>query len=115
MELRSFEPAGYHGSPGNNPPLDLQARSPRHPTEPHTPASAYHRPENHGRRDRYLLAAARPVYLGSAVLSAGASAWCATSLDFGSLLAARVVQGIAVSAVEALPSECDDYRDLFLA
>ncbi|KAK0739451.1 major facilitator superfamily domain-containing protein [Apiosordaria backusii] len=46
----------------------------------------------------------RPVYLASAVLFLVTSIWCALSPNFTSLLVARVVQGIAVSPVEALPS-----------
>ncbi|KAK0635971.1 major facilitator superfamily domain-containing protein [Bombardia bombarda] len=46
----------------------------------------------------------RPVYLASVVLFLAASVWCAESPDFVSLLLARVVQGVAVSPVEALPS-----------
>ncbi|KAK4173102.1 major facilitator superfamily domain-containing protein [Triangularia setosa] len=46
----------------------------------------------------------RPVYLTSAILLLATSIWCAVSQSFTSLLIARVVQGIAVSPVEALPS-----------
>ncbi|KAK4202046.1 major facilitator superfamily domain-containing protein [Triangularia verruculosa] len=46
----------------------------------------------------------RPVYLASAMLFLATSIWCALSPNFTSLLIARVVQGIAVSPVEALPS-----------
>ncbi|KAK3685235.1 MFS general substrate transporter [Podospora appendiculata] len=46
----------------------------------------------------------RPVYLLSIVLFMAASVWCAVSPDFASLLVARVVQGMAVSPAEALPS-----------
>ncbi|KAK3328177.1 major facilitator superfamily domain-containing protein [Cercophora scortea] len=46
----------------------------------------------------------RPVYLLSIVLFMVASLWCAVSPDFASLLVARVVQGVAVSPAEALPS-----------
>ncbi|KAK0727697.1 major facilitator superfamily domain-containing protein, partial [Lasiosphaeria miniovina] len=44
----------------------------------------------------------RPVYLGGAALFCVASAWCAASRSFASLLAARVVQGVCISPVEAL-------------
>ncbi|KAK4164329.1 major facilitator superfamily domain-containing protein [Cladorrhinum sp. PSN259] len=46
----------------------------------------------------------RPVYLGSAALFLLTAVWCAPSPSFSSLLVARVVQGIAVSPVEALLS-----------
>ncbi|KAK4221530.1 major facilitator superfamily domain-containing protein [Podospora fimiseda] len=46
----------------------------------------------------------RPVYLGSAVLFLLTTVWCALSPSFSSLLIARVVQGIAVSPIEAVPS-----------
>ena len=47
----------------------------------------------------------RPVYLASVLGLMGASVWCAlSSPDFVSLLVARVVQGVAVSPVEALPT-----------
>ncbi|KAK3986780.1 MFS general substrate transporter [Cladorrhinum sp. PSN332] len=46
----------------------------------------------------------RPVYLASAVLFLLTAVWCALSPSFPSLLVARVIQGIAVSPVEALPS-----------
>ncbi|KAK4450153.1 major facilitator superfamily domain-containing protein [Podospora aff. communis PSN243] len=51
-----------------------------------------------------ILYGKRPVYLGSVVFFILASIWCALSPDFVSLLIARVVQGVAVSPVEALPS-----------
>jgi len=46
----------------------------------------------------------RPVYLATALLFILASAWCALSPSFTSLLLARMVQGISLSPVEALPS-----------
>lgn len=46
----------------------------------------------------------RPVYLGSAILCLLTAVWCALSPSFTSLLLARVVQGIAVSPIEALAS-----------
>ena len=46
----------------------------------------------------------RPVYLGSAILCFLTAVWCAMSPSFTWLLLARVVQGIALSPVEALAS-----------
>ncbi|KOS18307.1 Protein HOL1 [Escovopsis weberi] len=46
----------------------------------------------------------RPVYLASAVLFIGASLWAGFSPSFPSLLAARIIQGVAISPVECLPS-----------
>ncbi|KAK3370584.1 major facilitator superfamily domain-containing protein [Podospora didyma] len=51
-----------------------------------------------------ILYGKRPVYLASTLVFAAASVWCALSPDFASLLAARILQGVAVSPVEALPS-----------
>lgn len=51
-----------------------------------------------------ILYGKRPVYLFSAVLFIGSSIWCAASPSFGSLVAARVFQGMAISPVECLPS-----------
>ncbi|KAK0659708.1 major facilitator superfamily transporter [Cercophora samala] len=51
-----------------------------------------------------ILYGKRPVYLTSAVMFLLTSVWCALSPNFTSLLVARVVQGVAVSPVEALPS-----------
>lgn len=51
-----------------------------------------------------ILYGKRPVYLGSAILFMAASVWCALSPNFGSLVAARVFQGMAISPVECLPS-----------
>ena len=51
-----------------------------------------------------ILWGKRPVYLFGAVLFIVTSVWCAVSPNFGSLVAARIFQGIAVSPVECLPS-----------
>lgn len=51
-----------------------------------------------------ILWGKRPVYLVSSVMFIVTSIWCALSPSFGSLMAARVFQGIAVSPVECLPS-----------
>lgn len=51
-----------------------------------------------------ILWGKRPVYLASGVLFIASSVWCAMSPSFGSLVAARVVQGMAISPVECLPS-----------
>ncbi|KAK0619687.1 major facilitator superfamily domain-containing protein [Immersiella caudata] len=51
-----------------------------------------------------ILYGKRPVYLASIIFFIAASVWCALSPDFTSLLVARVVQGVAISPVEALPS-----------
>lgn len=51
-----------------------------------------------------ILWGKRPVYLVCSILFIGTSIWCATSPNFGSLMAARVFQGVAVSSVECLPS-----------
>jgi MFS family permease len=51
-----------------------------------------------------ILYGKRPVYLFSAILFIASSIWCALSPTFGSLVAARVFQGIAISPVECLPS-----------
>ncbi|KAL2758473.1 hypothetical protein ACRALDRAFT_2101348 [Sodiomyces alcalophilus JCM 7366] len=51
-----------------------------------------------------ILYGKRPVYLVSAILFMLASTWCALSPSFGSLVAARVFQGMAISPVECLPS-----------
>jgi MFS family permease len=51
-----------------------------------------------------ILYGKRPVYLVSAVIFMAASAWCALSPSFTSLVVARIVQGISVSPVECLPS-----------
>ena len=46
----------------------------------------------------------RPVYLFSAILFVLSAIWCAKSPNYASLVVARVLQGIAVSPVECLPS-----------
>ncbi|KAL8294553.1 hypothetical protein RB597_007802 [Gaeumannomyces tritici] len=51
-----------------------------------------------------ILYGKRPVYLASAVLFIVTSVWCALSPSFPSLIAARILQGVAVSPVECLPS-----------
>ncbi|KAL2269424.1 hypothetical protein VTJ83DRAFT_1608 [Remersonia thermophila] len=51
-----------------------------------------------------ILWGKRPVYLFGAVLFIATSIWCAASPSFGSLVAARILQGFAVSPVECLPS-----------
>ena len=51
-----------------------------------------------------ILFGKRPVYLFGATLFVLSAVWCAESTSFGSLAAARVFQGIAVSPVECLPS-----------
>lgn len=51
-----------------------------------------------------ILFGKRPVYLTSAIIFIGTALWAAWSPTFGSLLAARVFQGMAISPVECLPS-----------
>jgi MFS family permease len=51
-----------------------------------------------------ILFGKRPVYLATAVLFILSSVWCALSPNYASLVVARIVQGIAVSPVECLPS-----------
>lgn len=51
-----------------------------------------------------ILWGKRPVYLFSAVMFIATSLWAGWADSFGSLIAARVFQGIAVSPVECLPS-----------
>lgn len=51
-----------------------------------------------------ILYGKRPVYLFGAILFIASSIWCALSPNFVSLVLARIVQGIAVSPVECLPS-----------
>lgn len=51
-----------------------------------------------------ILYGKRPVYLVTSVLFILSSVWCALSPNYTSLLIARIVQGIAVSPVECLPS-----------
>lgn len=51
-----------------------------------------------------ILFGKRPVYLVAGICFVLTSIWCALSPSFGSLVTARVFQGIAVSSVECLPS-----------
>ncbi|KAL7796495.1 major facilitator superfamily domain-containing protein [Trichoderma ceciliae] len=51
-----------------------------------------------------ILFGKRPVYLMGAVLLISTCVWAGYSSSFPSLIAARVIQGIAVSPVECLPS-----------
>ncbi|KAL7938219.1 major facilitator superfamily domain-containing protein [Trichoderma chlorosporum] len=51
-----------------------------------------------------ILFGKRPVYLTGAILLIGTCIWAGYSPSFSSLIAARVIQGIAVSPVECLPS-----------
>lgn len=51
-----------------------------------------------------ILYGKRPVYLTAALLFALSSVWCALATNFPSLIAARIIQGLAVSPVECLPS-----------
>lgn len=51
-----------------------------------------------------ILYGKRPIYLYSAILFIASTIWCALSPTFVSLILARIVQGIAVSPVECLPS-----------
>lgn len=51
-----------------------------------------------------ILYGKRPVYLGGAILFILSCIWCALSPNYISLLIARIVQGIALSPVECLPS-----------
>lgn len=51
-----------------------------------------------------ILYGKRPVYLFSAVIFIISCIWCALSPSFPSLVVARILQGIAVSPVECLPS-----------
>jgi hypothetical protein len=51
-----------------------------------------------------ILYGKRPVYLAGAILFIISSVWCAVTPDYPGLVAARVIQGIAVSPVECLPS-----------
>ena len=46
----------------------------------------------------------RPVYLVASVIFMLTAVWCALSPNYASLCVARVIQGIAVSPVECLPS-----------
>ena len=51
-----------------------------------------------------ILYGKRPVYLASAIVFIATCIWAGKSKSFGSLVAARVFQGVAVSPVECLPS-----------
>ncbi|KAK3064175.1 hypothetical protein LTS18_009544, partial [Coniosporium uncinatum] len=51
-----------------------------------------------------ILFGKRPVYLITAILFLLTSVWCALSPNYDSLLIARIIQGVAVSPVECLPS-----------
>ncbi|TGO46800.1 hypothetical protein BOTNAR_0564g00010 [Botryotinia narcissicola] len=51
-----------------------------------------------------ILYGKRPVYLGGAILFILSCIWCALSPSYISLLIARIVQGIALSPFECLPS-----------
>lgn len=51
-----------------------------------------------------ILFGKRPVYLFSAIVFILTSVWCALAPSYGSLVVARVFQGISVSPVECLPS-----------
>ncbi|KAF2192330.1 MFS general substrate transporter [Zopfia rhizophila CBS 207.26] len=51
-----------------------------------------------------ILWGKRPVYLVAIVVFLLSSVWCALSPNYASLVVARIVQGIAVSPVECLPS-----------
>jgi MFS family permease len=51
-----------------------------------------------------ILYGKRPVYLFGAVLYVATSVWCAASPNFNSLILALILQGVAVSPVECLPS-----------
>lgn len=51
-----------------------------------------------------ILYGKRPVYLVGAITFCATSVWCALSPSYTSLLVARIIQGMAVSPVECLPS-----------
>lgn len=51
-----------------------------------------------------ILYGKRPIYLSTSIVFILSSVWCALSPNYASLLVARIVQGIAVSPVECLPS-----------
>ncbi|KAM3084165.1 hypothetical protein ACMFMG_001734 [Clarireedia jacksonii] len=51
-----------------------------------------------------ILFGKRPVYLAGAILFIITSVWCAVSPNYNSLLVARIIQGVALSPVECLPS-----------
>lgn len=51
-----------------------------------------------------ILFGKRPVYLASAVVFIGTCIWAGLSPSFPSLVVARIVQGMALSPIECLPS-----------
>ena len=51
-----------------------------------------------------ILFGKRPVYLVAIIVFLLTSVWCALSPNYPSLVIARIVQGMAVSPVECLPS-----------
>jgi hypothetical protein len=51
-----------------------------------------------------ILFGKRPVYLFSALVFIAASVWCAQAPNFENLAVARILQGMAISPVECLPS-----------
>ncbi|KAF2196174.1 MFS general substrate transporter [Delitschia confertaspora ATCC 74209] len=51
-----------------------------------------------------ILFGKRPVYLMAIILFLLSAVWCALSPNYASLVVARIVQGLAVSPVECLPS-----------
>ncbi|KAF2274909.1 MFS general substrate transporter [Westerdykella ornata] len=51
-----------------------------------------------------ILWGKRPVYLAAIILFSLSAVWCALSPNYPSLVVARIVQGLAVSPVECLPS-----------
>jgi MFS family permease len=51
-----------------------------------------------------ILFGKRPVYLVAIIIFLLTSIWCALSPNYPSLIIARIVQGMAVSPVECLPS-----------
>lgn len=51
-----------------------------------------------------ILYGKRPVYLAAIIIFFLTSIWCALSPNYPSLVVARIVQGMAVSPVECLPS-----------
>ena len=51
-----------------------------------------------------ILYGKRPVYLCGSIIFLLSAVWCALSPNYPSLIVARIVQGMAVSPVECLPS-----------
>jgi len=51
-----------------------------------------------------ILFGKRPVYLFSAILFILSAIWCALAPTFTHLIVARILQGVALSPVECLPS-----------